>query len=387
MSGIAPYHDAPGADITPPDGCEVTSVAFLVRHSCIYANDDEWADFMEPFVNRLEKYQQEGGSFQGAGPLAFLEKWESPINEDNLEALTGPGADDAFAFGKRLRKLYPHLFPPKDLGKGRGKGQGKKGKVDKVKEPFRIWTANSNRDVGTAKAFIKGAFPKRHEGDDGEGDGKYLSLIKVNNKEASWSNSLTPHKVCPAFTKEPGKPDAQEWLEHFGVAPLERLKKLMPEFEWALRDVIALMMLCGYESVIKGVGKTDFCKQGLFTAEEYSDFGYWNDLIYHKMTGYAAPVAPYLGIPWVNTSLHNLLEAPEHRHHRDGRPHLGTFKEGDGLPDPDRPPNATHSQSLFVFFTHREEPPVALVALGIWNQTTVGPLPTDRRPDDRVWVS
>jgi acid phosphatase len=200
-SGISPYHDAPGADIKPPSGCNVTAAAFLIRHSSIYANDDEWDEYMEPFATRVEESR---GSFANEGPLGFLNEWESPINKDNLEQLTGPGKDDAFTLGKRFRKLYPNLLPPRRLGKGRG-GSNK----DKVKTPFKIWTASSARDVGTARAFIRGAFPRRQEGDDGEGDGKYLALIQVPNKDPSWSNSLTPHKVCPKFTKEDGRADSR----------------------------------------------------------------------------------------------------------------------------------------------------------------------------------
>lgn len=382
MSGIAPYHDAPGADIAPPSDCKVASAAFLIRHSCIYANDDEWDDYMKPFVERLQAYKQsEVASFRGAGPLAFLEHWESPINDDNLEKITPPGIDDSFRFGKRLRKLYPKLFPPKFLGK-----KGREKDDDGVRVPFKVWTASSERDVETAKAFVRGAFPKGHEGDDGEGDGKYLQLVKVNNKAADWSASLTPHKVCPAFSKEPGKPDAQKWLETYGPAPLERMQKLIPNFEWDLKDIIAMQMLCGYETVIDGRSDASkFCQRGLFTQSEFKDFGYWNDLIYHKMTGYGAPVAPYLGVPWLNTSLHNILETDDSRH---GHPSTGNYdllSSSSKLPKPDLPPNATHTQRLFVYFTHREEPPVALVALGIWNQTEVGPLPLDSRPDNRVW--
>lgn len=40
MSGIAPYHDAPGASILPPPGCRVSAAAFLIRHSCIYGELD-----------------------------------------------------------------------------------------------------------------------------------------------------------------------------------------------------------------------------------------------------------------------------------------------------------------------------------------------------------
>jgi acid phosphatase len=101
------------------------------------------------------------------------------------------------------------------------------------------------------------------------------------------------------------------------------------------------------------------------------------------MVGYASPVAPYLGVQWLNTSTHNLLQA-------DGKdrddPHLSFDAAKDpGLPGPGDSPNATHTQKLFAYFTHREEPPMALVALGLWNQTSVGPMPLDSRPDNRVW--
>jgi acid phosphatase len=99
------------------------------------------------------------------------------------------------------------------------------------------------------------------------------------------------------------------------------------------------------------------------------------------MVGYASPVAPYLGVHWLNTSTHNLLAASG----RDGdHPHFDVSGEPK-LPGPGGSPNSTHTQKLFAYFTHREEPPMALVALGIWNQTTVGPMPLDQRVDDRVW--
>lgn len=58
---------------------------------------------------------------------------------------------------------------------------------------------------------------------------------------------------------------------------------MAPDFEFILEDVIAIMMLCGYESVIKGRGKTEFCKADIFDAEDYRNFEYFFDLIYHKV--------------------------------------------------------------------------------------------------------
>jgi hypothetical protein len=368
-SGISPYHDAPGADIEPPKGCHIRAAAFLIRHSSIYANDDEWEEYMQPFVERVTKAR---GKFPDHSPLAFLNEWECPINGENLEKLTKPGTDDAFALGKRFRALYPHLMPPKDLGK-RKSGRTR---TAKVKEPFKVWTASSERDVGTAKAFIRGAFPKGQIGEGGEGDGKYISLVEVPNKNSDWAASLTPHKVCPRFTKDEGRADSRTFLQHWGPGPLAKLQALAPDVPFTLKDVIAFQMLCGYESVIKGVGKSHFCDSKVFDMEDYRNYEYFHDLIYHKMVGYASPVAPYLGVHWLNTSTHNLLSIDE----EDGdHPHPRV------LPKPKLPPNATHTQRLFTYFTHREEPPVALVALGLWNQTAKGPLPLDRRVDDRVW--
>lgn len=190
MSGIAPYHDAPGADLREPRGCEISASTYLIRHGAIAGNDEEYEEYMQPFQQRMEEYQARGGSFDGAGPLAFLKSWKSLVSDESVETLTGPGETGAFQLGKRLRKLYPTLFPPKNLGSRKDYKKSKKPKTS-----FKVWTASSSRDIDTAKAFVRGAFPKRHEGDDGEGDGRYVQLVKVPNKDPHWRTSLTPHKV------------------------------------------------------------------------------------------------------------------------------------------------------------------------------------------------
>jgi acid phosphatase len=132
-----------------------------------------------------------------------------------------------------------------------------------------------------------------------------------------------------------------------------------------------------------------FCSNALFQDDEFRSFGYWNDLHYHAFVGYGSKVAPYLGAQWLNVSTHNLLSAYAPKHpHPDPIPttllgKLAAFFKSK-LPAPTLPPDATHTQLLFPYFTHREEPPVALVALGLWN-TTTEQLPTDSMPKDRLW--
>lgn len=42
LAGISPYHAAGGQVNQPPEGCEVVTAIYLVRHTAITANDDEW---------------------------------------------------------------------------------------------------------------------------------------------------------------------------------------------------------------------------------------------------------------------------------------------------------------------------------------------------------
>lgn len=211
QSRIAPYHDAPRANIAPPDSCAVVAAAFLIRHSSIYANDDEWEEYMSPFADRVKEAQKSGDlTFPDGSPLAFLADWSCPINDDNLEKVTGPGIEDAYQLGKRFRELYGQLMPPKNLGKkghrhhGGGRGRGDKDRkkrkdrstrarrrerrdakamrMKKPKVPFKVWSASSGRDVDTSKAWVRGAFPHWQEGKDGEGDSQVVKLVAVPNK-------------------------------------------------------------------------------------------------------------------------------------------------------------------------------------------------------------
>jgi hypothetical protein len=78
----------------------------------------------------------------------------------------------------------------------------------------------------------------------------------------SLASALTPflalQKICPAFTKEAGKPEAHTWLETFGPAPLARLQEMAPGMGFVLDDVIAMMMFCGYESVVSAQSSAPF---------------------------------------------------------------------------------------------------------------------------------
>lgn len=81
-------------------------------------------------------------------------------------------------------------------------------------------------------------------------------------------------------------------------------------------------------------------------------------------------------MPWLDTATKKILDPP--------RKQLESLEAGDGgLPPPSKPPTDTQTQRLWAYLTHREEPPTALVALGLFNDTH--PLPSDHRPKNRRW--
>lgn len=151
-----------GLEHTPPRGCKVTAASYLVRHAALYANDNDYETYIEPFLARWDAAKGKGWS----GPLAFLRKWENPIDdpENQMEQITPTGARDATEVGKHLLKHYPHL-------------------ISTVK---RINHDKKARTKDTARAFAK-AFP--HD----------VKLVQISSEGEF--HSTIPHKYCPKFTK------------------------------------------------------------------------------------------------------------------------------------------------------------------------------------------
>lgn len=58
LAGVAPPFDPqdPPLDPSPPQGCNVTRAAYLVRHAAIFANDFDYESYIEPFVQKLASF-------------------------------------------------------------------------------------------------------------------------------------------------------------------------------------------------------------------------------------------------------------------------------------------------------------------------------------------
>ncbi|KAE9379093.1 phosphoglycerate mutase-like protein [Stipitochalara longipes BDJ] len=336
LPGISPYFDAIGSGLshTAPQHCEVTAASYLVRHAAIYANDDDYETYIEPFIKKLNNtYPSTLPNKKRTGwkgPLSFFDKWENPIDDpDNqLEQITPQGIKDSKKVGKHLLSRYPNLVPTTK----------------------RIYADKKARTKDTAAAFVK-VFPQEVE------------IVEINLNRSSF-NAQDPHKACKAFSKKPGNDELGVFMSYYTIPIIRRLQRFSP-VKLEETDIVGLQQLCGYESAIRGK-KSNICD--VFTDSEWMAYEYAWDLKYSHMVGHGNPLSPYLGFPWLNTTseLMSKFHAPQH--------------SDDEIPDDD-------GQRFFLAFTHREVPPFIATALGLFNSSNAyaEEFPTDRINWSRSW--
>ncbi|KAF4470022.1 acid phosphatase [Fusarium albosuccineum] len=334
LPGISPYFDAVGFGLShaAPEGCTVTAASYLIRHAAIYANDAEYEDYIQPFLFKLEKHR---GGF--SGPLEFLNKWHSPIDENHLEDVTPSGKRDAKKVGNHLVKRYRHL-------------------ASSVK---RVIADTKARTYDTAKAFLQ-AFPE---------DGN-IEITRFDKKELNdGTRALLPHKACSKFSKAPGTEEQLQFLGVYGKQVSRRLSPYTPSnYDLDPKDVFALQSICGYESAIRGK-RSPIC--ALFSDAEWLSYEYAWDMKYAHMVGPLNPLSSFLGFPWLNSQsrLFDTIDSDTDTDHHDAA----------GWPS---------GQRLFFYFTHREVPPFVATALGIFNSSSLegyDEFPTSHVNHVRAW--
>ena len=100
-ASVAPYFTSndPPLQSSPPQGCNVTRAAYLVRHAAIYANDFDYEKYLEPFVKKLQNATQKWTSTK---KHKFLSNWSASVDDENLEKLTRAGLHEARKMGVDL---------------------------------------------------------------------------------------------------------------------------------------------------------------------------------------------------------------------------------------------------------------------------------------------
>lgn len=170
LAGVTPPFDPldPPLDPAPPQGCNVTRAAYLVRHAAIYANDFDYEEYIEPFVQKLSNTTVD---WTKVPVLSFLATWKNPVTDAEQEMLTRSGKLQATKLGVDIAQRYQALRNPK-----------------------KIWTSTAERTVKSAKALAYGLAD----------DAADIQIVEIQEGEEDGANSLTPYKSCPAYSGSAG---------------------------------------------------------------------------------------------------------------------------------------------------------------------------------------
>lgn len=324
LGGIAPYFQPqdPPASPDAPQGCTAERAAYLVRHAAIYANDFDFEEYIEPFFEKLEN--KSSIDWSKIPHLSFLADWKPPVSDAEVELLSRVGKLEATQLGVDLDFRYPDISLPK-----------------------RVWTSSAERTFKSAQSFVRGL----------EAEDNTINVVSVYESEESGADSLTPYKACPGYSGSTGSDESSVYQEKYAKPIVARFNDLAPKFNFTVNDVFGMQQLCGYETVIRG--KSPFCDLELFSPDDWLGWEYSEDVRYHYNAGYGAEVSGYVGLPWLNATAKLLME-------NDDR----------GEADED----------LLVSFTHRELPPMVLVAMGLFNNSEFSGAANinDTMPLDRI---
>ncbi|EGX89713.1 histidine acid phosphatase, putative [Cordyceps militaris CM01] len=335
LTGIAPYFEPQDPPASPdvPQGCTAKRAAYLVRHAAIYANDFDYEEYIESFVDKLDNTTVD---WTKVPELSFLAGWNAPISDAEVSLLTRVGRLEATQLGVDLNFRYPNFSVPKT-----------------------VWTSSASRTLQSAQSLARGL-----EADEGS-----IEIRSVYESKEAGADSLTPYKGCPAYSSSAGSDEADEFTDRFTKPIVARLKKAAPGFNFTAKDVFGMQQLCGYKTVIRG--KSPFCSPDLFSPDEWLAWEYSEDIRYHYNVGYGSNVAGYNGLPWLKAT-GDLL--------------MSNAKNGSN--------GSSTVDDLLVSFTHREMPPMVIVAMGLFNNSEFSgasnineTMPTDRINYRRAWKS
>jgi len=214
LAGIAPYFEPadPPRDPSPPQGCEVTRAAYLVRHAAINANDFDYEEYLEPFTKKLQNTTVDWSKIP---ELSFLSTWQPPKIQEE-ERVTRTGKLEAAQLGVQLSYRYQNLRLPK-----------------------RVWASTAERTTVSAEGFIRGL-----ETDDNE-----IDMVTVYEGKKAGADSLTPYSSCTKYSSSAGSDQQSVYVKRYTAPIIARLHAMAPGFNWTADDIVGMQEWCGYDTV------------------------------------------------------------------------------------------------------------------------------------------
>ncbi|KAJ7721557.1 phosphoglycerate mutase-like protein [Mycena maculata] len=317
----SPYFDAPSQDgisYDTPSGCVVDQAAYIVRHGSRYPEPDDFTGWQQLFA----KFQN--NSYTAEGPLAFIPSWVPPVDDVPHEPLflSSTGAREAFSLGVDLRKRYQFT-------------QGG--------DNITVWSASQQRVLDTATYFTRGYLSQ----------GNYLTTPSLNRGSIislpdsvnyTFANSLTPSAGCPAYsTGDTSSVATTTFRATYQNNIAARLNKFLDGLVLDATDIGVMQDLCGFQAEIDG--DTRFCD--VFEDSEWLDYEYADDLNYYYGSGPGNPFSDTVGFPWLKAISDLFVLGPDK-----------TTPDGNITPP-----------ALIMGFTHDNNLPPVISALGLWNSS------------------
>ncbi|KAG7444365.1 phosphoglycerate mutase-like protein [Guyanagaster necrorhizus] len=333
----SPYFDAPsqfGISKETPEGCVVDQAAYILRHGSRYPEPGSytgWQDLYNKFQNH---------TYSARGPLKFISSWVPPIDDEDHQPLylSSTGAGEAFALGVDLRKRYK--FTPGG-------------------ENFTAWSAGQQRCVDTTTYFLRGYLSQGNYINDTNSNRGYIVTLPDSVND-TYADSLTTSASCPAYSNASnGSAISTAYRALYQSTMAERLNQFLEgDLVLDATDVGVMGDLCGFLYEVSGDRR--FCD--VFEESEWLDYEYAHDLNYYYGSGPGNALSATVGYSWVK-AISDLFEVGPNN----------TVEGGTVVPPP-----------LIMGFTHDNNLPPIISALGLWNTSNSGIYPlskTQRRPD------
>lgn len=282
----------------------------------------------------MNRIQAEVQSFTGA--YNFLKDYSYSLGSDSL---TASGERELFRSGEAFYARYHNLT--------------------RDQLPF-LRSSGQARVIKSAEMFSEG-YHVANLADKTALETQPSPPIAVIISEEEGSNNTLSIKTCPAFRTKPNTDivfDAQAtWAGIFVPAIQDRLNRDLIGANLTIGDVISLMDLCPFETVASpDLGSlSPFC--ALFTLEEWKSYDYYQALNKYYGHGMGNPLAPTLGIGFVNELLARLTNSPVQDETCTNRT-LDSSSTTFPL-----------DTKLYADFSHDNDIEAILAALGLYNDT------------------
>ncbi|OTB00295.1 hypothetical protein M426DRAFT_324436 [Hypoxylon sp. CI-4A] len=257
-------------DRSVPAGCEVTWVQMLSRHGARDPTSSKTATYNETVQHIQSSVTEYGEGFE------FIKDYVYTLGADQLTTF---GQNELKNAGIKFYTRYEQLASNNT--------------------PF-FRSSDQARVVESAQNWTQG-FHQARLNQSGDSDASFPYDILLLPEESG--NNTLNHDLCTAFEDGPAseiKKSVQAiWLGVFAPNITARLNENLPGANLTDDDTVNFMDLCPYNTVADDNGAiSPFC--GLFTADEWQNYGYYQTLGKYYGYGPGNPLGPTQGVGFVN---------------------------------------------------------------------------------------